>query len=43
MTRSSFPGAAPLRKRFEASVITTILESKWWDWFREELEANWRD
>jgi len=35
--------ARPLRARFSEKVIARILESRWWDWTREELEANWRD
>ncbi len=35
--------ARPLRARFSGEVIAKLLESRWWDWSREELVANWRD
>ncbi len=35
--------ARPIRTRFDDEVIRRILKSRWWDWSREELEANWKD
>ena len=35
--------ARPLRSRFSDSVIDRILQSRWWDWTRPQLEERWRD
>ena len=35
--------ARPLRFRFSEDVIARILQSKWWEWTRPQLEERWQD
>jgi len=35
--------ARPIRYRFRKDVIERILETRWWEWTRPQLEERWRD